>query len=44
MARAPPHEREIATMLTDQRGYGAAMDVAAADPPRRHKFRDAATP
>jgi hypothetical protein len=30
-------------MLTDQRGYGAAMDLAAADP-RRHKFRDAATP
>jgi hypothetical protein len=30
-------------MLTDQRGYDAAMDVAAADPPRRHKFRDAAT-
>jgi hypothetical protein len=30
-------------MLTDQRGYGAAMDVAAADPPRHHKFRDAAS-
>jgi hypothetical protein len=29
-------------MLTDQRGYGAAMNVAAADPPRRHQFRDAA--
>jgi hypothetical protein len=31
-------------MLTDQRGYSAAMLVAAADPPRRREFRDAATP
>jgi hypothetical protein len=31
-------------MLTDQRGYGAAMDVAAADPPRRHKSGDAIIP
>lgn len=31
-------------MLTDQRGTTAAMDVAAPDSPRRHKFRDAATP
>jgi hypothetical protein len=31
-------------MLTDQRGYSAATDVAAADPLRRHRFRDATTP
>jgi hypothetical protein len=31
-------------MLTDQRGYDAAMDVAAADPPPRHKYPDAANP
>jgi hypothetical protein len=31
-------------MLTDQRGYSAAMDVAAADPPRRRYARDAARP
>jgi hypothetical protein len=43
MAGPAPHEREnVAPMLTDQRGY-AATDIAAADPPRRHKSRDAAT-
>jgi hypothetical protein len=31
-------------MLTDQRGHDAAMEIAAADPPRRHKSRDAASP
>ena len=31
-------------MLTDQRGYDAAMDVAVADAPPRHKSRDAANP
>jgi hypothetical protein len=31
-------------MLTDQRGYGAAMDVAAADPPRRLHARDTENP